>query len=339
MQPKIYILYKFVEGPWGGGNQFLKALRNYFQKKGVYSKSTEDADVILFNSHHCLDEVLKLKRKHSKKILIHRVDGPISYVRGRDKIIDEIIFEFNELFADGTIFISNLCRKDNYNLGMRKPRYEAVILSAPDPTIFNPRDKRTLNKNKIKLIATSWSGNIRKGFDTYKFLDEHLDFKKYEMTFVGNSPIEFKNIKWMKAVPSQELANILKEHDIYITATRYEPFGQAVIEALNCGLPAVVRTGGGYLEATGSAVEVFTDESDVINAIEKVAQNYDYYQRRINLPTVDEVGQRYYEFVQTIYEDYLKGHYQPKQVNFASLIKIRIMILWRKALSKVGGKI
>lgn len=342
-RPKIHLLFKFVEGPWGGGNQFLKALRGYFRKAGVYSERPEDAEVILFNSYpfgseYLFDSVIKLKKKN--KILIHRVDGPISYVRGRDKIIDEIIFEFNELFADGTIFISNLCRKDNYNLGMRKARYETVILSAPDPTIFNPKDKRPFNKNKIKLIATSWSGNIRKGFDIYKFLDEHLNFNKYEMTFVGNSPVEFNNIKWMKAVPSRELANILKENDIYITASKYEPFGQAVVEALNCGLPAVVRIGGGYLETMCKAVEVFMDESDVIKAIEKVAQNYKYYQAQIDLTTLDEVGKKYYEFAQGIYEDYLSGNYHPKPVNFwatTKFMKTKMKILRWRALSKLSN--
>ncbi|MBA7489471.1 hypothetical protein ES702_00005 [subsurface metagenome] len=38
---KIHILYKFIEGPWGGGNQFLKALRDYFRKVGVYSDTPE----------------------------------------------------------------------------------------------------------------------------------------------------------------------------------------------------------------------------------------------------------------------------------------------------------
>lgn len=334
MQPKIHILVKFVEGPWGGANQFLKALRGYFRRAGVYSENPEDAEVVLFNSYpfgseYLFNIVFKLKKKPGK-ILIHRVDGPISYVRGRDKIIDEIIFEFNELFADGTIFISNLSRTDNYNLGMKRPRYETMILSAPDPSIFNLKHKRPFSKDKTKLIATSWSGNIRKGFDLYKFLDEHLDFDKYEMTFVGNSPVEFNNIKWLKPVSSRELANILKQHDIYITASKYEPFGQAVIEALNCGLPAVARIGGGYLETMCEAIEVFRNESDVINAIEKVVQNYDYYQRRINLPTLDHAGERHYEFAQTIYADYLNGNYYPKRANFFSRIKIRMKIMeWK----------
>lgn len=341
MQPKIHILVKFVEGPWGGANQFLKALREYFVKTGVYSENPEDADIILFNSYpfgheYLFNSAIKLKKEQAK-IFLHRVDGPISLVRGRDKIIDKIIYAFNKLLADGTIFISDLCKRDNYALGIKNTGYEAVILGAPNPAIFNPEGKRAFHKDKIRLIATSWSGNIRKGFNIYRYLDEHLDFNKYEMTFVGNSPIEFNNIKLIKPVPSQELAVILKENDIYLTATEYEPFGQAVVEALTCGLPAVVTPQGGYLEVAGNAVEIFNNEDDVIEAIEKVAQDYAYYQSQIKLPTIDEISQSYYHFAKAIYEDSLSGTYHPKKVRLLNLIHFRADTATQTVLNKLQG--
>jgi len=339
-RPKIHILFKFVEGPWGGGNQLLKALREYFRKAGIYSESPEDTDVILFNSYpfgseYLFDSVFRLK-KRLKKILIHRVDGPISYVRGRDRIIDEIICSFNGLLADGTIFQSNWSREKNRETGMKKSPYETVIMNAPAPTIFSREGKRPFNKEEIKLVATSWSGNVRRGFDIYEFLDNYLDFGKYEMTFVGNSPIEFKNITWIKPAHSRELASILKQHDIYITASRNDPCSNALIEALHCGLPAVARNDGGHPGIVGQAGQLFENESDVLQAIEEVAQNYEKYQSQIDLPTIDEVGQMYYDFAQTIYKDYLGGSYQPRQVHFGSIVKIKAGILRWKALSRIG---
>ena len=41
--PKIHILYKFKSGPWGGGNQFLKALRTALTQKGVYAETLDDS--------------------------------------------------------------------------------------------------------------------------------------------------------------------------------------------------------------------------------------------------------------------------------------------------------
>ncbi|TET78236.1 MAG: glycosyltransferase family 1 protein [Candidatus Cloacimonadota bacterium] len=334
-RPKIHILYKFVEGPWGGGNQFLKALQGHFRKVGVYSENPEDAEVILFNSYpfgseYLFDSVIKLKKRRGK-ILIHRVDGPISYVRGKDKWIDKVIFQFNDLFADGTIFQSCWSREMNYELGAKKSPYETVIMNAPDETIFCPEGKKPFNEERIKLVATSWSGNIRRGFEIYQYLDEHLDFEKYAMTFVGNSPIEFKNIRWIKPVPSRELANILKEHDIYITASQNDPCSNSLIEALHCGLPAVARNDGGHPEIIGKAGAFFEDQSDVIYAIEKVAKDYKHYQALINLPSLDEIGQKYYQFVQSIYKDIANGNYHPKQVNYFGSMRVRARIIQWKA--------
>lgn len=335
---KIHILYQFVEGPWGGGNQFLKALRDWFRETGVYAESPEEAQVILFNSHHRLDEVLRVKNRYPNKILIHRIDGPVYYIRGRDRAIDKTIFQFNSLLADGTIFQSSWSRDKNYELGIKRSPHETVIMNAPDPGIFNREGKRLPHK-KVKLVATSWSGNIRRGFEVYQYLDEHLDYNRYEMTFIGNSPVEFKNIKWIKAVPSRELAGILREHDIYITASRNDPCSNALIEALHCGLPAVARNDGGHPEIVGEAGTFFEDEKGVLEAIERVAQNYAHYQAQINPLTLDEIGQRYYEFAQNIHKDYLNGNYHPKQVNLFNNMRIRLNIMRGKTQNRLQGVI
>ena len=333
---KIHILYEFTEAPWGGGNQFLKALRDYFGRQGVYTEGPAEANIILFNSHHYLDELLEFKKRHPGKLLLHRVDGPISYVRGRDKAIDKIIFQFNNFLADGTVFQSNWSRDMNYELGIKKAPYETTIINAPAPEIFN-RQGKSRPAEKIRLIATSWSGNIRRGFDTYEYLDKHLDFNRYEMTFVGNSPIEFKNIQWIKPVPSRELADILREHDIYITASKNDPCSNSLIEALHCGLPAVARNDGGHPEIIRDAGELFRDESDIIEAIEKVSGNYDHYQQRISLPTIDEVGQRYYDFARSIYNDCSGGGYQPKRINGFGNLLLKMKLLQWQASNRLCG--
>ena len=52
---KIHILHDFIDGPYGGGNQFLKALRQYFMDKDLYENDYETADAILVNSKDKLD--------------------------------------------------------------------------------------------------------------------------------------------------------------------------------------------------------------------------------------------------------------------------------------------
>jgi glycosyltransferase involved in cell wall biosynthesis len=321
---KINILYEFQEGPWGGGNQFLKALREYLRKAGVYAENPDTARVVLFNSHQCLDKILGLRRKHADKIFLHRVDGPVSFVRGRDRGVDKAIIRHNNLCTDGTIFQSQWSQEKNYELGMKPQPYETIITNAADPSIFYPKGEDTPSGRKIRLIATSWSENMRRGFDIYQYLDDYLDFDKYEMTFVGNSPIEFKNIKSLKPAPSHELAAILREHDIYITASRNDPCSNSLIEALSCGLPAVARHDGGHPEVVGQAGAFFKGKGNVIEAIDKVAQNYSEYRARIDRPSLDEIGGRYYQFAGAVYSDYRSGKYVPKQVGLSHVVAGRL---------------
>ncbi|MEK7658894.1 MAG: glycosyltransferase family 4 protein [Patescibacteria group bacterium] len=335
---KINVMYETRNQPWGGGNQFLKALKEEFIKKGIYEESPQIADVILFNSHHNLEEVFKIKKNFSEKIFIHRIDGPVYLIRGRNKNLDRIIYRFNNLIADGTIFQSKWCLKENMNFFQIPTKYQTSIYNAPNKDIFNKKNKRAFGQGKTRLIATSWSSNMRKGFDIYKYLDENLNFSKYEMTFVGNSPVYFKNIKHIKPVSSIELANILKEHDIYITASQNDPCSNSLIEALSCGLPAVVLNSGGHLELVGKGGEFFFAERDIIEKIDKVAKNYNYYIKRIKEFSIDTVAKNYYEFAQKIYKDAKQKKYVVKKLDFYKKIefyKIKMVFLRMSIKNKI----
>lgn len=313
---KIHILYKFTDGPWGGGNQFLKSIRSYFEKKGVYEDDCTKADIILFNSHHCIKDLIKIKKNFPDKIFIHRVDGPIFLIRGQDKLIDKLIFAVNNLIADGTIFQSNWSRERCIEQGMLKPKYEEVIINAPDSRIFYPPNDResSFNGRKIRLIATSWSSNMKKGFDIYKYLDENLDFSRHEMTFIGNSPIKFHNINHVEPLSSSQLAEELRRHDIFITASVNDPCSNSLIEALHCGLPAVGRDSGGHPEIIGNSGEVFNGTEDVCKDIDSVAKNYTSFVENVRTISMDEIGAKYYTFTKRIYNDSAEKRYVPKKL-------------------------
>ena len=206
---RIHIIYKTRDAPWGGGNQFLKALISEFKEKGVHEKDPTKACCFLFNSHHYLRDVLKLKLKYPQKIFIHRVDGPIFLIRKKDFAIDKMIFKFSQLLADITIFQSNWSYAQCKVLGFQNER-SMVIYNAPNPQYFNRQNKRPFGADgKIQLVATSWSNNWAKGFNSYKYLDENLDLNIYGFTFIGNSHIKFKNIKHIKPLSSNDLAIIV----------------------------------------------------------------------------------------------------------------------------------
>lgn len=340
---KMHILHNLREEPWGGGNQFLKALRNAWLRQGVYAQNQQEADTILINSYpfgaeYIFNELWRLKHMHPKKIIVYRLNGPISHIRQKDKEVDWVIREWNRLVADGIVFQSTWCAEKNKEDFDISSTYQTVIHNAPDPAIFFPQKRMRNGRSRVKLIATSWSANPRKGFDLYKHLDDQLDFTKYEMIFVGNSPVVFKHIKMIQPVASHELAQLLRGSDIFVTASKSDPCSNSLIEALACGLPAVVLHDGGHPELLGEGGKVFEGTQDILQKIDIVANNLFQYQKRLPVFDIHNVAQQYLEFAQRIFGDAQERRYQPKNPRNFGLSKVKSMIaLWK--LKNVWSKL
>jgi glycosyltransferase involved in cell wall biosynthesis len=322
---KINIIFEFKDGPYGGGNQFLKSLRKKFIENGFYTEEPKLADIFIFNSFQDINKVLKIKRKYPNKLFVHRVDGPISlYRNSSDRNVDNIIYKLNDSIADATIYQSKFSLEENKKLGIKKNIIEEIIYNAPDNSIFYPRKKKLHDfKNiKIKLISTSWSSNIMKGFETYRYLDENLDFSRYEYAFIGNSPIEFKNIKIIPPRTSSGVAELLRNSDIFITASKKDPCSNSLIEALSCGLPAVVLNDGGHPELLSNGGEIFNNNEEIIEKIEKILKNYDDYITNIPKFEILDVYKKYLDIIIKLHEMQNKKEYHSKKYSFLDNFKI-----------------
>jgi glycosyltransferase involved in cell wall biosynthesis len=226
---------------------------------------------------------------------VHRVDGPLSVYRGRDDGTDEFIWKINQELADVTVFQSKYSMEKHLELGMafKAPR---VVMNASDPAIFNVRGRVAFDRaRKIRLISTSWSSNPRKGAPTYKWIEDHLDWSRFEYTFVGNSPIAFDRIRMIPPVPSRRLAEILRQHDIYVAASQDDPCSNALIEALNCGLPALYLESGGHPEIVQGAGLGFCRADQVPELLDRLVDEYEERQAQVSVPSLTEVTQKYLE--------------------------------------------
>ena len=177
---KVHILYPFKNGPWGGANQFLKAIKGYLEKKSYYEYNPKKANIILFNGNpsaiYLINELYKLKKYNSKLLIFIRIAGPIFLARNKNLEIDKIFYDLNNAIIDGVIFQSEWSKQKNFLQGMSKNTFESVIINAPDTSIFNTINKKPFNfYQKVRVIATSWSGNLKKGFSTYQWLDENIE--------------------------------------------------------------------------------------------------------------------------------------------------------------------
>lgn len=325
----IHILWQFLDGPWGGGNQFLKALRDRFVKLGICAEEPEVADIILFNSHQFQKELLKLKFKYPKKVFVHRVDGPLFLTRGEQgKKTDEKIFYFNDLVADGTVFQSMWSMNESFRRGLAKNMFETCIVNAPDPEIFFSRAiDDAKQREKIRLISTTWSSNPRKGFDIYHYLDKYLDFEKYSMTFVGNSDTIFDNITMLPPQPSRKLAAILREHDIFIAASTMEPCSNSFLEALHCGLPVLARNDSSYPELISDNGLLFDGKNDVLDQLKRISECLAEHRKRINVVPMSEVAERYVDFFWHIFQSIRTKEYVSKKISFIKYLYSKFVML------------
>lgn len=343
---QIHIAYEFKGPIWGGGNQFLLALREELTKRGLYAASVEDADVVLFNSFHLgewvpLRSLSQEKRRRPELRVAHRVDGPFSLVRSTSSWDDRVVSLLNFLLADGTVFQSDWSRGECEARGIGSGGKCATIVNAAGPT-FHPSIEAMKPRlsDKIRIVSSGWSTNSNKGFSDIEWLDRNLDFSRYEFTYFGNSPISFGNIRIEEPLNSSELAKNLRSYDIFFSGARNEPCSNALIEGMASGLPALAFHGGGNSQIVSSGGRTYSDVREVPAYLDEISSNLDDFQRTLPKRSIENVADQYLEFFEglsgsTSLTSYAKVLFA--QFMFGSRLGSNLLVLRKKILSTVSG--
>src|SRR5438552_1219570 len=158
----LSIFHEFHPPPYGGGNQFLLALRGELARRGVeveVNRLSGGTPACLYNSFNF--DFARLRRFARADVrMVHRVDGPIGVYRGFDDGTDRRVVEINAL-ADATILQSQYSLDKHRELGFEL-RNPVVIHNTADPAIFHPPASREpLDSRRLRVITTSWSDNPR----------------------------------------------------------------------------------------------------------------------------------------------------------------------------------
>ena len=299
----VGVWHNFFPPPYGGGNQFMMALCKAMKQQGIQVLENQihhGIDAYILNSVHF--DLMRFQEEHKKSHLkiIHRIDGPIYLYRGSDQKLDQKCFELNQELAAATVLQSSWTYQRIVDMGYKLVN-PVIIHNAVDPDIFHRQGRIPFDRTrKIRLISTSWSWNARKGGPIYKWIEEHLDWDRFEYTFVGNASEQFERIHHIQPVPSEKLADILRQHDIYITASQNDPCSNALIEALSCGLPALYLQSGGHPELVGHGGLSFQAHDEIFSQLDTLVENYEMFQHLITVPTLDNIAQKYVMLLQNI---------------------------------------
>lgn len=297
--------HKFMKPPWGGANQFMIALKGALEKMGVRvitNRISSAVDVYVCNAVWFEVDKFEKLASRSRLKMIHRLDGPIDEYRGADAGMDKKVYDLNRRFASATVYQSGWCFAK-----MREIGYEAInpviIRNASDATIFHSEGRAKFSRErKTRIISSAWSDNPRKGGPFIKSLEGLLDKKRYEYTFVGRHKEDFAYIKDIPALPSADLAEQLRQHDIYLMASECESCSNALLEAMACGLPVLYRDDGGNGELTQFAGLPFKNRDEALSNLDRLVENYEAFQGLIHVDTMDDIARQYLELARRVKE-------------------------------------
>lgn len=292
---------KFTPPPWGGGNQFMMALMGAAQQLGyetTINGEGEPATGHIVNSVQFDIERFRATVKPGSARVVHRIDGPISVLRGTPESVDldKLCFDLNREYASATVIQSWHTVRALAELGF-KPVRPSLIINACDPGIFTRPPAPRPPGERLKVVASAWSSNPGKGAMTYRWMDEHLDPDRYEFTFVGNLAVKFRNARTVAPLPSEELAEFLRGQDVYVTASRNDPCSNAVIEALACGLPTLYYDSGGHPELVGYGGLPFARPDEIPDLLERLREHHETYRRVIAPTSIVDVCRCYMELI------------------------------------------
>ena len=291
----ISIQSKVVDGPWGGGNLFVQNLFNYLTSNGL--KVIND----LYNPK--IDLILMtdpLKQSISTNFSFKQISYYKKYINPNVKIVHRInecderkntnnvnkeIIHCNSI-ADSTIFVSNWLMKLYENIGLHNNN--VVIKSGSNREVFNNLNKSNWDGvSNIKIVTHHWGTNENKGFKVYKHLDELIyknKIQNIEFTYIGNLPqnISFNKTLHINPIQGKALAQELKKHHIYLTASINEPSGNHHIEGAQCGLPLLYINSGGIVEYCKNYGIQFKGLDDFETSLNELVKNYDLYFNKIS---------------------------------------------------------
>ncbi len=288
---KVAIGSLIKKGPWGGGNLFISNLSEYLESNNVnvyFDLKRKDLDIVLLidprkdslNSTFNHKDIRKyVNLVNDEAVVIHRINECDE--RKDTNHINQFYLEANQV-ANYTIFVSEWIKSIYESLSSEKIE-SSVIMTGANQNIFNSRNLPKWDKNsKLKIVTHHWGNNWNKGFNVYKKLDEMLVTDEWknliDFTYIGNLPnnFSFKNANYIAPLSGQSLADELKKHNLYITASLNEPSGNHHIEGSQCGLPLMYINSGGIPEfANGFGVEY--ELENIEKVLNTVIANYDIY--------------------------------------------------------------
>ncbi len=292
---KIAMGFIYRDEAWGGANQFAKALEKKFIARGIEVRRDLDdpeLDFIMLGKHTRKkkltpftdkDVMHYLSQVSARPIVIHRIND--CEERKGSTGMNHRMIDAN-LCADHTVFISTWLRDLYLAQGLDCPS-NSVIVNGADPDIFHPKGHQPWDRSgPLRIVTHHWSAHPMKGFDLYARLDQMIGTPKYrgrlEFSIIGRMPetMRLENAHHIPPKSGVDLAEALRSHHVYLTASQLEPCGNHQLEGAACGLPVLFLNSGGIPETVrGFGIEYEDDNFEA--KLDEMIDQYEHWQAKM----------------------------------------------------------
>ena len=295
---KVFIQHNPQNIPYGGGNQYVLFLIEYLRKYNheVTFVLDENIDILLVINPYSgpmrlydINDIINYRNKNIKSKIFLRVNE--NDARKKTNHMDETLL-YAIHHSDHVIYISDWLRQYFIKKGAIHKNEPVTIDMACDENIFYPKDNKIFSfgeDKKIRIITHHNSENWMKGFDIYQQIDDWLSDEKvrnkYEFYYMGDLNAKFEK-RFTYHIPKNSIdtcSKYLRECDIYVTATRFEPGGNHHVEAARCGLPILYhKDGGGVVEMCSKWGLGFSNFTEFVEQLELMVENFNDYREKID---------------------------------------------------------
>lgn len=164
----------------------------------------------------------------------------------------------------------------------------AVLGRGVDTELFRPVPPEVIDGRKGREPLILYSGRLHrgdKGLDT--FIRIFREIPEVRLLMVGDGPHRKRleadfgdRAEFTGRLAGEALANAYRRCDFFVFPSKYDTFGQVVMEAMAAGLPAVVTDCGGPQELVEDGVTGFVaDDARFVERVRQLAHSADLRRR------------------------------------------------------------
>jgi glycosyltransferase involved in cell wall biosynthesis len=307
----VYLNFTAREGPYGGANSFLRTLVGELAGRGVTTTSDASApfDVALLNALTDGLDVEAVQRLADRgRPLVHRKTGYLGRgPAGQRQVVGGVVLgdaqqvELGPYLAH-TVFQSRYSRDVFVEAGFSGSY--TVIANGVDEAVFHADGHgRWRPGEPLRVVISTWSADENKGHPEYRRVDDELAGRRdVTVTLVGHIPegTSLRNIRVLPPQPPQKLAETLRRHHVLLQLAKWETCSNALIEGLNCGLPAVYLDSGANAEVAAPYGVAY--DGDLLSALDAIRAGYDELVAGLheNPYRISVVADRYLEVLEAV---------------------------------------